>query len=157
MCRKYEDKIVYEVCFNDETLTPIYTNHIIDLMQGVFSSYSLYYLIPLYFLVFAENEKTSIRHFTLQYSLIDSDIEKLYNFKNQLEVFEPIFGKDVIINSNRILDVFFSRNHLTPKADFTSAESKKLTYNYHNTFPGNMKIQNLLTLSFSILVFQFFF
>ncbi|XP_031625428.1 uncharacterized protein LOC116342078 [Contarinia nasturtii] len=111
---------VYEVCFNDKTSSAIYTIHTLDMR--------------------ADDEKMKHNSFLVRYTFCGSKVNDYYNSNSQSNIFDGIFGNGVITNSDIKLTQYFSRNHLVPHADFPSAEFKKLTYYFHNSFPGYQSI-----------------
>lgn len=74
--------------------------------------------------------------FIVRYTMRESKINDYHTIANQIKTFDAIFGKEVITKSDIKLNAYFSRNHLVPHADLPSEEFKKLTYYYHNSYPG---------------------
>lgn len=61
----------------------------------------------------------------------------MYTAKYQEEEFAKEFGAEAnLADGDTKKCNYFSRNHLTPHADFTSAEEQELTYYFQNCFPG---------------------
>lgn len=61
----------------------------------------------------------------------------MYNMEKQTEKFNERFGKDKKITESNIKKCnYFSRNHLTPHADFAKVSEQELTYYFQNCVPG---------------------
>lgn len=131
------DELLYELCFDDERSSAVYTTHIIDLankgmshsvgLQPIASNFSI-----LHFIV--ELERSSHLSFKAPYTLYGLKVQDKYNAAKQTERFSEIFGK---ITSENLKEMnYFSRNHLTPHADFPLASEQNLTYYFQNCVPG---------------------
>lgn len=79
-------------------------------------------------------ERSSHLSFKAPYTLYGQKIQNKYNAAQQTEMFSKIFGK---ITSENLKEMnYFSRNHLTPHADFPLASEQNLTYYFQNCVPG---------------------
>lgn len=65
----------------------------------------------------------------------------MYTAAYQEEHFNKEFGNKTHLADHNIKECnYFSRNHLTPHADFPSVESQELTYYFQNCFPGKQSM-----------------
>lgn len=80
-------------------------------------------------------ERSSHLSFKAPYTLYGDKINDKYNAAKQTERFTEIFGKGITSEDLKEMN-YFSRNHLTPHADFPLASEQELTYYYQNCVPG---------------------
>ncbi|XP_031636652.1 uncharacterized protein LOC116349388 [Contarinia nasturtii] len=118
-----EGETLYTLCFNDKKASAIYTTHIVDLANKTL-------------------ERSKHLSFKAKYTLRGWNLNYLYHAGNQTQAFNEKFipFTDPETRKNK----YFSRNHLTPHADFALIKHQTLTYYFHNCFPGmqSMNVAN---------------
>lgn len=73
--------------------------------------------------------------FKAPYTLYGKKIDTKYNAMNQADRFFELFGRDITSDNLKEMN-YFSRNHLTPHADFPLTSEQVLTYFFQNCVPG---------------------
>lgn len=86
------------------------------------------------FIIFLVTEQSNHHTFKSKYTLRGWNMNKLYTVESQINAFNEKFIP--FIDPETKLNKYFSRNHLTPHADFVSIKEQALTYYFHNCFPG---------------------
>lgn len=81
-------------------------------------------------------ERSSHLSFKAKYTLYGEKIDDKYNAVKQTHKFAETFGSGVVTSEDLGKMNYFSRNHLTPHADFALASGQALTYYFHNCVPG---------------------
>lgn len=98
---------------------------------------------------FVALERSTHLSFKAPYTLYGEKIQDKYNAAKQTERFSEIFGK---ITSENIKEMnYFSRNHLSPHADFPLVSEQNLTYYFQNCVPGKRDKTGPLTWLFNHL------
>lgn len=85
--------------------------------------------------LFLALERSSHLSFKAPYTLYGDKINDKYNAVKQTDRFTDIFGTGITSGDLKEMN-YFSRNHLTPHADFPLASEQELTYYYQNCVPG---------------------
>lgn len=80
-------------------------------------------------------------------------MDEKYNAAKQTHKFLERFGKGMNISEEDLRKMnYFSRNHLTPHADFPLASEQELTYFFQNCVPGEKEKRNSEKLEYSNLM-----
>ncbi|XP_031630221.1 uncharacterized protein LOC116345185 isoform X2 [Contarinia nasturtii] len=112
-----EGDVLYTICYNDDTSSAIYTDHIIDLATKAL-----------------EHRRFKKNGFKSVYTLGGGNLNDYYYVENQTKKLNKLFIPFTDPDTKK--SKYLSRNHLTPRADFTSAKHQALTYYFQNCFPG---------------------
>lgn len=132
-----EDELLFEICYDDDRTSAIYTTHIVNLANKSMRCFPLCGSIIFTCFIFGilALERSSHLSFKAPYTLYGEKIDEKYNTAKQTHRFFEIFGDGVTNEDLRELN-YFSRNHLTPHADFPLASEQALTYYFQNCVPG---------------------
>lgn len=84
-------------------------------------------------------EHSSHLSFKATYTLYGEKIDEKYNAAKQTQRFAEIFGPGVTSEELKERN-YFSRNHLTPHADFPLSSQQALTYYFQNCVPGKQSM-----------------
>nr|ABA12142.1 40 kDa salivary protein SP11 [Phlebotomus argentipes] len=108
---------IYSSCFDRKSLSPLYTHHVLN-GKGV--KYRV------------KQPRKTFREGKGVY--IGVNMDELY--KGQLERFRKLFGaKQQFVLSSKTSQLFLSRGHLSPEADFTFGTEQHASEMYVNTAP----------------------
>lgn len=94
-------------------------------------------------------ENSSHLSFKAPYTLSGEKIDEKYTATKQTQRFTEIFGPGVTNENIKEMN-YFSRNHLTPHADFPLASEQALTYYFQNCVPGKRESGRLKPNQFAI-------
>lgn len=110
------------------------------------------------FITFTKADHSDHLSFKEKYTLAGwkpRKVNQLYTAESQTALFNELFIPFTIGNHTK--NKYFSRNHLTPHADFKEVKHRDLTYFFHNCFPGSNYFLFLLCVSFFSLFIIFNF
>lgn len=151
-----ENKPLYEICYNDDRASAIYTTHVVDLANkgtpldcsSIFLEIRLRKNIAI-----SDLEHSSHLGFRSLYTLYGLKVDEKYNAAKQTHKLLERFGKGMNITEEDLRKMnYFSRNHLTPHADFPLAAEQELTYFFQNCVPGNKKMHKNENVEYVILI-----
>lgn len=91
--------------------------------------------------VFLDLERSSHLSFKSPYTLHGQKVDEKYKAKEQTQNLQERFGKESTIVEEDLRKMnYFSRNHLTPHADFPKKSQQELTYFFQNCVPGKQSM-----------------
>lgn len=77
----------------------------------------------------------------LQMSIFSLFKDDLYTAQHQEDEFNKVFGEAAQLADHETKKCnYYSRNHLTPHADFATIANQVLTYFFQNCFPGKQSM-----------------
>lgn len=123
----------------------LFTAHILLIWVAkarIFVSLKHFYFLFLIWFASLVLERSKHLRFRAPYTLYGWGVDQMYNMEKQTEKFNERFGKDKKITESNIKKCnYFSRNHLTPHADFAKVSEQELTYYFQNCVPGEYSVE----------------